>query len=610
MELRPGLVVGKNVRLVRLLGEGGMGSVWVADHLTLQTEVAVKFISNDLVKDEQALKRFTSEATASAQIKSPHVVQVFDHGVWEGLPYIVMELLVGEDLEGRIARAGALSLEETALIVKQSAKALSQAHALGIVHRDIKPANVFLTSPDGELFIKLLDFGIAKRLQGENYAKTATGALIGTPYYMSPEQVMDDREIDYRADLWALAVVAYEALTGKLPFDGASLGAICVAINACQYKPVTSLNRQVPADIDRWFAKALARNPDERFRSAKEFADALVSIGQNAYGWDMSTTRTNRVSLPSTPTWQPAPPPPPPSNMGHGAPPPPQGAYNYSQAPRGSYPAASGALPPPAMPPGPTAQRSPTPLPGGMPAVNAHPPPPPPPMAGSPYGQPAIGVMPSGGASLASLGGRTTTPLSDAMPPGPWPPSPSPSNKEMPVNPALAATPSPGTWKARTDPFPASPSPSPSPSLDVHPKQTLGGTTMSDADPTRRKRRIAVALAGGLAILGAIVAVIVTLTRAPGPPPDAPAAPGPEATQGQPVAPTPSEPSVAPAVPHSVSPEPDPAPSVDPSSAPAPSVDPSAAGASGKPAPKPTHVAPTTSSKPSTPTPRRRNHGF
>lgn len=116
MELRPGLVVGKNVRLLRILGEGGMGSVWAADHLTLQTEVAVKFISTDLVKDEQALKRFTSEATASAQIKSPHVVQVFDHGVFGELPYIVMELLVGEDLEGRIARTRQLPLEETALM--------------------------------------------------------------------------------------------------------------------------------------------------------------------------------------------------------------------------------------------------------------------------------------------------------------------------------------------------------------------------------------------------------------------------------------------------------------------------------------------------------------
>ncbi|HLM74061.1 MAG TPA: protein kinase [Polyangiaceae bacterium] len=602
MELRPGLVVGKNVRLVRLLGEGGMGCVWVADHLTLQTEVAVKFISSELVKDEQALKRFTSEATASAQIKSPHVVQVFDHGVWSDLPYIVMELLVGEDLEGRIARGGPLSLEETALIVKQSAKALSQAHTLGIVHRDIKPANVFLTSPDGEVFVKLLDFGIAKRLTGENYAKTATGALIGTPYYMSPEQVMDDREIDFRADLWALAVVAYESLTGKLPFDGASLGAICVAINACQYKPVSSLARSLPPDIDRWFAKAFARNPEERFRSAKEFADALVGIGQSAYGWDMSTTRTNRVSMPSTPSWQtspPPPPPPPPSNVGLGAPPP-QAYGGYPQASaHGPAPHPPGALPPPAMPPGGAPHRSPTPLPGGMAAVSAAPPPPPPGYPGAPYAPPSIGVMPSNGPTLASSGGgRTTTPLSEVIPPGPWP-APSPSSPEMPSNPALGMTPPPGTWKARTDPLP----PALPPTMDIHPKQTLGGTTMSDADPTRRKRRIAVALAGGIAVLGAIIAVVVTLTRAPAGPSDQ-ASPGPETTSEHPNL-LPPEPSVAPAVTQTVSPEPDPPPAVEPS--PAPSGGASAAPADAKP--KSTHAAPTSTAKPII-KPRRRDHGF
>lgn len=578
MELRPGLVVGKNVRLLRILGEGGMGSVWAADHLTLQTEVAVKFISTDLVKDEQALKRFTSEATASAQIKSPHVVQVFDHGVFGELPYIVMELLVGEDLEGRIARTRQLPLEETALIVKQSAKALSQAHALGIVHRDIKPANVFLTSPDGELFIKLLDFGIAKRLQGENYAKTATGALIGTPYYMSPEQVMDDREIDFRADLWSLAVCAYEALTGKLPFDGASLGAICVAINACQYVPATSLNRSLPPDIDRWFAKAFARNPDDRFRSAKEFADTLIAIAQGAYGWDMPTARGQRVSMPSSPSWQPAPPPSPSNagaNVGHV--PPPQAAYGAYPQVAAQAPHPSGVLPPAAPPP----VRSPTPLPGGMPAVSATPP---------PYAPPVISAKPQPGPTLASMGGRTTTPLSDVMPSGPWP---------APLPPDMrGAAMSPTSGKGRTDPLPrAVPA-----AMDVHPKQTLGGTTMSDVDPSRRKRRIAVALAGGIAVLGAVIAVIVTLARSPAAPPDVSSTPNPEPAS-QPLAP---EPTVAPAVSQTVAPDPEPPPAVDPSAEPSPtSSAASSAGAEGKPAPSPA----TTSPKPA-PKPRRRDHGF
>jgi hypothetical protein len=212
--------------------------------------------------------------------------------------------------------------------------------------------------------------------------------------------------------------------------------------------------------------------------------------------------------------------------------------------------------------------------------------------------------MPSNGPTLASSGGgRTTTPLSEVMPPGPWPTSP-PSNPEM--LPALGMTPPPGTWKARTDPLPlALP-----PSMDVHPKQTLGGTTMSDADPTRRKRRIAVALAGGIAVLGAIIAVVVTLTRAPAAPSDGQASPGPDTTSGQPIV-LPPEPSIAPAVTQTVSPEPDPPPAVEPSSAPAPAGQGSAApaGADVKPAPKPTHAAPTTTGKPPIKQ-RRRDHGF
>lgn len=297
MELRPGLLVGKNVRLLRPLGEGGMGSVWVAEHLTLQTEVAVKLVLSQLAKDEQAVKRFTTEATAAAQIKSPHVVQVFDHGIWNGLPYIVMELLEGEDLEGRIARLGKIPLEDMAVVLKQCSKALTQAHTLGIVHRDIKPANIYLLSQgDGEIFVKLLDFGIAKRTAGENFAKTATGALIGTPFYMSPEQVMEDRMIDFHADLWALAVVAYEALTGKVPFSGASLGAICVAVNSCVYTAATQINPALPPDVDRFFAKAFSRDPNQRFGSAKEMADALIAIAQST-GWEGIAGQTGRIHL-------------------------------------------------------------------------------------------------------------------------------------------------------------------------------------------------------------------------------------------------------------------------------------------------------------------------
>lgn len=369
MELRPGLLVGKNVRLLRPLGEGGMGSVWVAEHLTLQTEVAVKLVLSQLAKDEVTVKRFTTEATAAAQIKSPHVVQMFDHGIWNGLPYLVMELLVGEDLEGRIARQGKIPLEDMAVILKQSSKALLQAHNLGIVHRDIKPANIFLISQgDGEIFVKLLDFGIAKRTAGENFAKTATGALIGTPFYMSPEQVMEDRMIDFHADLWALAVVAYEGLTGTVPFNGASLGAICVAVNACVYTPATQRNPALPPDVDRWFAKAFARDPGHRFASVKDMADALIAIAQST-GWEGIAGQTGRIQL------------------------------------RASFPHG---FPPPAGDP----RRLGTPLPGALPQV----PLPPPSYGGAPYNVPS--ARPSGSGMPWPSAPSTQPPASHPSHPG------------------------------------------------------------------------------------------------------------------------------------------------------------------------------------------------
>src|SRR5262245_36259448 len=156
------------LRLVRPLGQGAMGSVWVADHLTLTTQVAVKLMASSHPQDAEAMARFQREAAAAARIKHPHVAQVFDHGVTaEGAPYIVMELLEGEALKQRVQRYGALPLHEVVLIVRQTAKALARAHQLGIVHRDIKPENLFLIAVDDELFVKVVDFGIAKQRSGD-----------------------------------------------------------------------------------------------------------------------------------------------------------------------------------------------------------------------------------------------------------------------------------------------------------------------------------------------------------------------------------------------------------------------------------------------------------
>ncbi|APR85949.1 Putative serine/threonine-protein kinase pknH [Minicystis rosea] len=281
----PGARITPNVRLVRLLGKGGMGSVWAADHLTLHTQVAVKFIADDFTEDQDALQRFSREATAAAQIKSPHVVQVFDHGLHEGTPYIVMELLEGEDLAQRIERHGPLSLGEVSAILQQIGKALTLAHAAGIVHRDIKPANAYLTTPGGELLVKLLDFGIAKvtRPGAEPaFRTTQTGQLVGTPCYMSPEQIFSRGSIDSRVDLWALAVLVYEAVLGEVPFVGKTLGDMYLSINSAVFTSPTRVERAFPRALDGWFERAFAKDPKDRFASAKEMVDAFAAVAAKA----------------------------------------------------------------------------------------------------------------------------------------------------------------------------------------------------------------------------------------------------------------------------------------------------------------------------------------
>jgi serine/threonine-protein kinase len=274
--MHPGTLIGQNVRLIRVLGEGGMGSVWLAEHLTLRTHVAVKFMSEVLAKDPEARARFSAEAAAAASVKSPHIVQMFDHGVSAGRPYIVMEHLSGETLAARLERVTRLSPEETAEVVRQTCKGLAKAHAAGIVHRDIKPENLFLTAEDGELCVKVLDFGIA-RVGGEDASRTQTGSMIGTPLYMSPEQVKSVRGVDARSDLWSLAVVVYRTLTGHMPFDGETAGAIFIAIDSA---PVVPPSAHVPAlgvSMDAWQRRALERDREARFGSARELSDAFMA---------------------------------------------------------------------------------------------------------------------------------------------------------------------------------------------------------------------------------------------------------------------------------------------------------------------------------------------
>ncbi|HSN97290.1 MAG TPA: serine/threonine-protein kinase, partial [Candidatus Nanopelagicales bacterium] len=317
--MRTGQQVTPTIKLVRPLGQGAMGNVWVADHQGLGTQVAVKFIDAALSKDPEFSTRFRMEARAAAQLKSPHVAQVMGHGFSdEGEPFLVMELLEGETLHGRIQRLGPRPLTEVAKVIAQTAKALAQAHRFNVVHRDIKPENLVLLDIGGEPFVKVIDFGVTKHTGAEALRTTASGSLLGTPVYMSPEQI-EDKPLDHRADLWSLAVVAYEALTARLPFRADSLGGLIMAVETGAFPRPSTLRRGLPDAVDAWMARALNRDPEARFTSARDLAETFEqAAGMTGRSSDAEigsgvpsrpTARTvppapdSRTSLSSPPEW-------------------------------------------------------------------------------------------------------------------------------------------------------------------------------------------------------------------------------------------------------------------------------------------------------------------
>ena len=285
MEPAAGQVIAGKFRLERCIGRGAMGSIWGARHLSLNAPVALKFMSPTLVHDPMALARFGREAEAAARIRSPHVVQVLDHGVDRGAPFIVMEWLDGEDLGARLRRVHRLSLAQAAALVTQATRALGAAHQAGVIHRDLKPSNVFLARVHDEETVKLLDFGVAKLaspMAGASTEATATGAMVGTPDYMSPEQVKGSKLLDHRADLWSLGVILYVALTGRKPFPGDSLGEVILRICTAPLTPPSALVPELPPTMDLFFARACAREPADRFQSAAELSAAFLAVVQGA----------------------------------------------------------------------------------------------------------------------------------------------------------------------------------------------------------------------------------------------------------------------------------------------------------------------------------------
>jgi len=282
MEPVAGIVIANRFQLIKELGHGGMGSVWLAHHTGLDTSCALKFIHQDAASNAEVRARFEREAKAAAQIRSSHVVQILDYGVWEDTQYIAMELLEGEDLAQRIKTTPRMYPRDVARVVAQVARALTKAHQASLVHRDLKPENIFLVREDDQEIAKVLDFGIAKSHQKmlATDSNTKTGSLLGTPHYMSPEQAQGTKTVDHRTDIWALAVVTYRCLTGQLPFDSDALGDLLLKIIVNPVPVPSQVAPDLPATFDQWWLRATHRDVTQRFQSAKEMSDALqVALG-------------------------------------------------------------------------------------------------------------------------------------------------------------------------------------------------------------------------------------------------------------------------------------------------------------------------------------------
>lgn len=276
-------------RLIAEIGRGGMGSVWRAEHLAWKAPVAIKIMTREVTERPDGLMRFEREVRLAAGLRSPHVVQVLDHGIDQatGTPFIAMELLEGESLARRLKRVTRLSPPETFRIISHLVRALSRAHAAGIVHRDLKPDNVFLVQNEEESLAKVLDFGVAKWTSTAlpESGLTRPGAVLGTPFYMSPEQIQGS-EVDHRADLWSLTAITCECLTGRRPFEANDFAQLAVMLLGNTGRPLPSSLGPVPAGFDAWFLRATAPGISQRFQTARDMAQALAPIcGVSSASW-------------------------------------------------------------------------------------------------------------------------------------------------------------------------------------------------------------------------------------------------------------------------------------------------------------------------------------
>jgi serine/threonine-protein kinase len=562
-ELLPGDVIAGKFRLERVIGRGGMGAVWAARHAQLGMPVALKFIEVEEGGDAaDARVRFEREAMAAAQIRSPHVAQIIDHGIDRDQPYIVMELLEGEDLGERLRREGRISVNAAARILTQAAKALRRAYEAGIIHRELKPGNVFLARFDDDEIVKILDFGVAKvRRTGAIEQATATGIVFGSPSYMSPEQARGVRDIDHRSDLWSLAVITFRAITGVKPFQAESIGELVVKLCIDPLPVATAHAAHLPVEVDGFFERAFARDPDRRFATAVEMAAAFeIAIG-NAPA-PRSMVAPPMQASPEPPSSRTPPPTSGPSPIGGFRAPP--AAFVPRPSAPSIHPAHLGAF---ALPSPPTLPATPPPA---LPAPATHPPAAP---GSGPHLAFAPGTLtPPAGAPLAAPSEASRPPPGD-----PRPAFPSAVSFGAPAAPPIVPGASP-PWPHGAVDF--GPPPPPPPRAAPRP-QSFAPSLQRATTPSG----MVIGAGLGAVVLMLLVAVIIVAARGGGPssaavaaaaPPQATAVPAP------PAAPLPAEAAIATASAASTASAAPPAPSVP---------TPASAEASAVPAPEPSASA-------------------
>ena len=283
--IREGEILAGKYRVERVLGSGGMGVVVAAVHVQLEQRVAIKFVRDEALGNEDAVQRFLREARAAVKLRSEHAAKVLDVGTLEsGAPYMVMEYLEGSDLGAVLEQHGTLTAAAASEWIIQACEAIAEAHAMGIVHRDIKPQNLFLAKTvGGQPKVKVLDFGVSKSLTSSGVGGlTQTRAMLGSPLYMSPEQMRSSRDVDARSDVWALGVVLYELLTRRWPFEAESMPELCLKVVTDPPIPITSIRPDLPKVLVDVIGRCLQKDPAGRYANAAELASALEPLAPPA----------------------------------------------------------------------------------------------------------------------------------------------------------------------------------------------------------------------------------------------------------------------------------------------------------------------------------------